>query len=297
MRALRGSMSSVRWVFDSGSWKPMQSEWIRAAQCVQPEEKQRIGKFVFKRDAKASMVGRLMLRKMIHRVTKISYKDIHLSRTDKGKPFLTNTLPEGVQGLSFNVSHHGNLVVLAGDTLGNVGVDVMKLSAPVGARSISEFFNTMQRQFTEEEWRCIRQGQDDEAQLAIFYRLWCLKESYVKALGVGIGFEVKRLNFDLHDPLTEEGKMVTSTTLHVDGEGTRGWGFQETLLEGHCIAVAHRKDEGKEINDKTSAPFSFLTYDELLEGTELLSDPDESYGQAFIHKDEDPFASRKKPNS
>ena len=37
--------------------------------------------------------------------------------------------------------------------------------------------------------------------LCVFPILQCLKESYVKALGVGIGFEVKRLNFSLQDSL------------------------------------------------------------------------------------------------
>ena len=71
-----------------------------------------------------------MMRRYLHRVTKIPYKDIHLARTDKGKPYLTNELPEDLVGLTFNVSHHGDLVVLAGETQGELGVDVMKLETP-----------------------------------------------------------------------------------------------------------------------------------------------------------------------
>ena len=71
-----------------------------------------------------------MLRKMLHRRTKIPYADIKLGRTEKGKPYLMNSAPEGCEKLSFNVSHHGDYVVLAAETFTDVGIDVMKLETP-----------------------------------------------------------------------------------------------------------------------------------------------------------------------
>jgi len=50
-------MQSVRWAFNSHRWQPSKEDWIRAAQCLQKEEKDRIGKFVFKKDGKSSMVN------------------------------------------------------------------------------------------------------------------------------------------------------------------------------------------------------------------------------------------------
>lgn len=50
-------MGSVRWAFRCGSWTPSRSEWLFAAQCVQREEKDRIGQFVFAKDAKLAMVS------------------------------------------------------------------------------------------------------------------------------------------------------------------------------------------------------------------------------------------------
>ncbi len=49
-------MGSVRWAFRFGNWQPTCEEWTMAARCVQPEEKDRIGKFVFKKDGKSAMV-------------------------------------------------------------------------------------------------------------------------------------------------------------------------------------------------------------------------------------------------
>ena len=66
----------------------------------------------------------------------------------------------------------------------------------------------------------------------------CLKESYVKALGIGIGFEVKRLDFNLKSKLPTDCDPITTTTLRVDGNPAANWVFQESFRDDHCIAVA-----------------------------------------------------------
>ena len=47
----------LRWAFKFSSWIPTRDQWMLAGSLVQPEEKLRIGKFVFKKDAKSAMVG------------------------------------------------------------------------------------------------------------------------------------------------------------------------------------------------------------------------------------------------
>lgn len=56
-RKLSVMTSALRWAFACGSWKPSEEEWTLAGSSVQPEEKDRIRKFVFKKDAKSAMVG------------------------------------------------------------------------------------------------------------------------------------------------------------------------------------------------------------------------------------------------
>ena len=46
---------SLRLALKVRQWHPTQAQWIYAAQSVQVEEKDRIGKFMFKRDAKSAM--------------------------------------------------------------------------------------------------------------------------------------------------------------------------------------------------------------------------------------------------
>lgn len=63
-------MGSVRWAFRCGSWSPSRSDWLFAARCIQREEKDRIGQFLFARDAKSAMVSvSVLTRRTVERVT------------------------------------------------------------------------------------------------------------------------------------------------------------------------------------------------------------------------------------
>lgn len=47
----------IKWAFNFRAWQPTRSEWMFCGQCIQSKEKDRIQRFVFKKDAKAAMVG------------------------------------------------------------------------------------------------------------------------------------------------------------------------------------------------------------------------------------------------
>jgi 4'-phosphopantetheinyl transferase len=104
-----------------------------AASCIQDEEKIRFGRFFFKKDAKASLVGCLLMRKYVSENSCFPYADIRFGRDDRGKPYLIGD-EEGKCMLNFNVSHQGNYAVLARES-GNsvkIGIGVMKFEYSVG---------------------------------------------------------------------------------------------------------------------------------------------------------------------
>jgi 4'-phosphopantetheinyl transferase len=73
----------------------------------------------------------------------------------------------------------------------------------------------------------------------IFHYLQCLKESYVKAVGIGIGFSLQRLSFRIKSLQLEKGKLTRDTVLFIDGMMESSWEFQETMIDdNHCAAVA-----------------------------------------------------------
>ncbi|XP_053312448.1 L-aminoadipate-semialdehyde dehydrogenase-phosphopantetheinyl transferase isoform X2 [Spea bombifrons] len=221
-------MESVRWAFPCGAWTPSRDEWLRCARCVQPEEKLRIGQFMFTRDAKAAMAGRLLIRKLIAENLQIPWNKILLQRTTKGKPFLAKGIPAQHKNFNFNVSHQGDFAVLAAEPELQVGIDIMKTDLP-GSGSTEEFFRIMNRQFTEKEWSAIKTMSCEWTRLDMFYRHWALKESFIKAIGVGLGFNLQRIEFKVSPINMEIGKSYRETKMWLDDE-QENWCFEVRLL-------------------------------------------------------------------
>ncbi|KAM4043976.1 L-aminoadipate-semialdehyde dehydrogenase-phosphopantetheinyl transferase-like isoform 1-T1 [Anomaloglossus baeobatrachus] len=281
-------MEAVRWAFPCARWAPGREDWSLCARCVQPEEAQRIAHFMFTRDAKAAMAGRLLIRKLIAEKLQIPWDKIVLDRTAKGKPFLVSGAPPHLTNFSFNVSHQGDYAVLAAESELQVGVDIMKTDRP-GSGSTEEFFRIMHRQFTEREWRSINSMGSDWAQLDMFYRHWALKESFIKAIGVGLGFNLQRIEFKVSPVHMEPGKVYTETKMWLDDED-ENWVFEETLLdEKHHVSVAlGGKDTNKLPKSQEGTLFTVLTYEDLMASALPCAPEDPDYWDNFNSKQEFP---------
>lgn len=275
------SATRVRWYFNFNSWNPSAAELLFATSCVQVEEKERIGRFVFKRDFKASLIGRLLLRKFVNEFAGIGYSEVKFVRDERGKPWVEYPLVGDFKRVSVNVSHHGDFCVLAGE-MGDtpLGVDVMKVERPIN-KNLQEYFRLMYRQFAVREWETIKGEVDEKSQLAMYYRHWCLKESYVKALGVGITINLQNLCFKINTKQLKENEIVTNTKLEVQGKLV-DWIFEESLLDkGHCVAVAL-----PETNAYSNAPaFTLLNFNELMRNASPVIDEDDEFCRNFFVKD------------
>lgn len=271
------SNKSVRWAFNISKWNPTVSEIRLASSCIQNDQKDRLNKFVFKKDLKYSLIGDLMLRKYVAEASNQSYNTIKFVRDKKGKPLLENN----VANLCFNVSHHGNYTVCAGESSEHLllGVDVMKFEYS-GGKSLGEYFRIMNRQFSAEEWVNIRCAGGEREQIMMFCRHWALKESYVKAIGVGITVNLQEISFRVNTKYLLENQVVNNTELYVKGE-KMNWNFQETLLdENHCVSVASNKPE----HFVDGGTFKFITFEELVKNCVPLGDVDEAFCEGYFKK-------------
>lgn len=287
-------MRGARWAFRCGAWSPSRAEWLLAARCVQQEERERIAQLLFNTDAKAAIAGRLLIRKLVCVKMGLPWDRFRLDRTPRGKPYLAHASDSGSASWSFNISHQGDFAVLVAERGRPVGVDVMKTTRP-GSSSVQEFFRIMKRQFTELEWRTITSAQSDWDQLRLFYRHWALKESFIKAIGSGLGFDLQRAEFHIAPSQMQMGRVFCQTRMHLDEEEEDDWTFEECLLdEHHHVAVALGKPDGSAANDAgnpagaTSLGFTILSFDELMAEAMPLADEDPAYWESFRRKQEAP---------
>lgn len=100
MKMFNSKCGVLRWAVNTNAWHPTRHEWVTAMRLVgNEEEKLRINRFVFKKDAKHALVGRLLIRKCCEYFlgsSQLSFaaKDAQqpnqliLVRSDKGKPLL-----------------------------------------------------------------------------------------------------------------------------------------------------------------------------------------------------------------
>lgn len=124
--------------------------------------------------AERYVVTRSLVRVVLGTRLGIDPARLRVNRTDTGKPVLT-------EGIHFNVSHSGDLILLAISDTRAVGVDVER------RREVDRVAALVSRWLSDAERRdfdrlCERGASSSDA----FLRVWSLKEARLKALGVGI---------------------------------------------------------------------------------------------------------------
>ncbi|XP_070152982.1 L-aminoadipate-semialdehyde dehydrogenase-phosphopantetheinyl transferase [Polyergus mexicanus] len=277
--------SAIRWAFNWKEWNPSKREFEYAISCLQNDEKIRLGKFVFRKDVRASLVGRLLMRKFVNEHTNLSYDKIVFVRNEHNKP----VLKDNSAVVSFNVSHQGSYTVLAGEIKDiRLGVDVMTLEY-TGNKSVSEYFRIMNRNFSSAEWEEIGGSASEKSeteQISMFCRHWALKESYVKALGVGIVVDLRSIDFRTNSELSQDS-ITTDTVLYIDGI-KQNWLFEETLLDSqHCVAVALQENDNSLRLHNTV--FKIINFDELISHAVPLFPLDPQYATQYFAKSEKPY--------
>ncbi|KAF7331800.1 Ebony activating protein [Mycena kentingensis (nom. inval.)] len=182
----------------------------------------RIAKFYRRQDACRSLIGRFLPRMLLHD-RGFGLSTMNFSATASGKPFITS---EGVDPpIAYNVSHDNGLVAMASSANTHnppaftLGIDVMKVRIP-GRESFAAFVETVGDQLTAHEHHLIASADSQSRGLELFFWMWTAKEAYTKALGLGLGFDFRRVEFD---PLLN--------VLRVDDNVPGGWRLFKFVIE------------------------------------------------------------------
>jgi 4'-phosphopantetheinyl transferase len=141
------------------------------------QERERAGRFRFARDARRFIAARGFLRSVLSGYLGIAASEIEFHCGAAGKPELAALNPDGA--LRFNLSHSGDLVLVAVAEGRDVGVDVEMIRDSGAHEEVTARF------FHPCEVAALASFPAAGRSLA-FYRFWTRKEAYLKARGDGL---------------------------------------------------------------------------------------------------------------
>lgn len=162
-------------------------------------------------DRKLSILSSLLLDKALKKHD-LSERDMKYTFNAYGKPYFANA-----EDLHFSISHSGEyaMVVLSDK---EIGCDIQQI------KDIN--LSIADRFFTAEERKYVKCTED-------FFRIWALKESFIKAVGKGLAIPL--------NSFTIKGLKTDKPYCEYEGKIYRFKEFDN--INGYCIAVCKEEKE------------------------------------------------------
>ena len=155
----------------------------------------------FKRGSDDYINTRIFMRKTLAAYLNRSPEKLIFDRNPYGKPFLRG------EDLVFNLSHSRQWAVLAIGINCDLGVDVESTSDRRSILDIAKHY------FHSDEIEKLNKITDEDEQKDYFFRLWTLKESFLKALGTGIATGLEKANFQINSATDIAAKFSSELKL------------------------------------------------------------------------------------
>ena len=150
------------------------------ARCLHLRDEQRQHQFV---------IGRALCRQVLSRYAPVLPQDWRFALGPRGKPAIAG--PDLPRPMWFSLSHTNGVSICAVTGVGpEIGVDIERIDAGRNALEIAEQF------FPDAEAAALRKLPSARRAEA-FVRMWALKESYVKARGIGLTEGLSGMMLDL----------------------------------------------------------------------------------------------------
>lgn len=143
------------------------------------DERERARRFYFPRHQNNFMLTRAMLRVILANYLSLEPSKLAFNYNQFGKPHLNGTI-------EFNLSHSGNLVLVAIGSKVPVGIDLEKITT-------RSYIDLASKLFTPHELQVLH-TMPANLQSAFFFHVWTQKEAFAKACGLGLNYPVQNLN-------------------------------------------------------------------------------------------------------
>lgn len=162
------------------------------------DERRRVDRFHFEPDRRRAIVARASLRRLLGRCLNVAPNALVFENGPRGKPALGESQR---RGLSFNLAHSHEMVLLAVAWGQEVGVDVEFVRPMVDAGAI------VRSHFTPAEARMLETSA--EGSESAFFRLWTRKEAIMKGVGSGLAMPLNQFDASSQAPADGEWLAVT----------------------------------------------------------------------------------------
>ncbi len=190
------------------------------------DEQARYSRFRFERDRFLYLESHLLLRQTLSKYAALQPHEWLFRIAEKGRPEIDNA---AVPNLRFNLTHTRGFAACVVTRAMDCGVDAERLEAKRNIEGVAA------RMFSPAETAAL-ETLDGTQHLQAFYIGWTLREAYVKARGIGIGFPTHALIF-----AAEEGDVASLSAPHNIEPHPQLWHFRHRQLsESHLLSVAIR---------------------------------------------------------
>jgi 4'-phosphopantetheinyl transferase len=158
-------------------------------------EKARIERFYFAKHRQRQMVIKKSVRIILANYLNCKASEVTFATKRHGKPYLVN------KKLRFNLTHSGDLALLALSKDNELGIDIEKDSE-------RPFDALAKRFFSQNESEAVTKLKSIYAKQQLFFRIWSAKEAFIKAVGLGLSYPLDDFTIPYNMPLESMGKVV-----------------------------------------------------------------------------------------
>ena len=146
------------------------------------EQRSQADRLAGTKNRRSFLAARLLLQGVLAGYCECEPSSLEYSTGAFGKPFLSSPCPAVNAGLQFNLSRSAEVVAVAVGYM-PLGLDIEKQRPLTRERAF------LARQFSPAEQEYVRCSPDPQSSL---FEIWCRKEAYLKALGLGIFHPLKK---------------------------------------------------------------------------------------------------------
>ncbi|NKB76462.1 MAG: 4'-phosphopantetheinyl transferase superfamily protein [Gammaproteobacteria bacterium] len=196
---------------------------------LEEEEKTKHQRFYFEKSRHQYLITRALVRSVLSLYANIEPDQWRFIKNAYGRPEISPLLPrqKPYSNLRFNLSHADGLIICGVTTNHEIGVDVENLTRTNDVLGIAD------RYFSSTEVTELF-SQPNTHQRARFFDYWTLKESYIKAKGMGLSLPLDQFSF--HVPQNTPITISFDPRLKDNPDHWRFWRYRPS--NEHQIALA-----------------------------------------------------------